>query len=395
MVWGLIFCAACATGAPAPRTKSTRAEESAAVALLRDGHFDEAAVAADQLLAADGNHSAAHAVRAITRFQKAAHQLNLDLRTLVAGAFGNSDVNRRYLRFAAESFDQELAAVARDLEAAAADRGFALELCPACWQVDWNQSGRIDEGDARLLQIEVDAAGARLPDGDPRRTPTFRFDRGDLYWALALVDFLRASANVALAFRFPDLYKLFGRGNPEVITVELQDRARLAGAQRLILAGLAAADRARAEYLAETDDDREWVPNPRQKNHPLPMPVDDALYRTWEGVTGDVRRLLSGEEGFDVAEVAQLGDHTWDHPPHGFIDVSKLFSQPHDLVLRPAALEHFRSQPEPVLRDLFGSGYTGAMKPTPLVKRLTRMRSEVERGEESFERKLRYLFWLN
>ena len=38
-------------------------------------------------------------------------------------------------------------------------------------------------------------------------------------------------------------------------------------------------------YLAETDDDREWVPNPKQQSHPMPLPVDaariGALERTW------------------------------------------------------------------------------------------------------------------
>ena len=175
--WVMLFLfAACATSTPAPRAKSFQAEERATAGLLRDGRFDEAADAAGKLLAADGKNATAHAVLAITRFKKAAHQLNVDFRTVIESVFGRGDINHQYLRFAAETFDHELAEVARDLEAAAADRGFALELCPACWQVDWNQNGRIDERDALVLQIEIDAAGERLPDGDPRRTPTFRFD---------------------------------------------------------------------------------------------------------------------------------------------------------------------------------------------------------------------------
>jgi hypothetical protein len=35
------------------------------------------------------------------------------------------------------------------------------------------------------------------------------------------------------------------------------------------------------------------------------------------------------------------------------------------------------------------------MKPSPLPKRIARMKGEVERSEETFGRKLRYLFWLN
>ena len=49
----------------------------------------------------------------------------------------------------------------------------SLDLCLACWQVDWNRNGDIDERDLRMLQVEYDAHGEQIPEGDPRRTPTF------------------------------------------------------------------------------------------------------------------------------------------------------------------------------------------------------------------------------
>jgi hypothetical protein len=39
--------------------------------------------------------------------------------------------------------------------------------------------------------------------------------------------------------------------------------------------------------------------------------------------------------------------------------------------------------------------YRPFMTPTPLIQRVSRMKNEISRGEESFERKLRYLLWLN
>ena len=39
--------------------------------------------------------------------------------------------------------------------------------------------------------------------------------------------------------------------------------------------------------------------------------------------------------------------------------------------------------------------YVDRMKPSPLVARLARMRRDIERGDDSFGRKLRYLLWLN
>jgi hypothetical protein len=158
-------------------------------------------------------------------------------------------------------------------------------------------------------------------------------------------------------------------------------------------------DGCRKAYLAETDDEREWLPNPRQKNHPLPLPVDDELYRTWELLVGDLRRLVSGEEGLSVVELAQLGDHQWENPPQGFLDLGGMLAKPKDITLDLTAIDSrhddFDRRPEPLLRDVFGSAYRTTMKPSPIIGRLSRMKKEVEHGKESAERKLRYLLWLN
>jgi hypothetical protein len=185
-----------------------------------------------------------------------------------------------------------------------------------------------------------------------------------------------------------------------VITLRMQDQARVLAARELILHGLAQADVARKCYLAETDDEGEWVPNPRQHNHPLPLPVDEQLYDTWAGVLHDLTALLGSQQGLSIAELAQLGDHQWADPPTGFLDLGRLLTAPGDIVLNGAHLDQLegnrsRQEVETVLRDLFGDKYVARMEPTPLIQRLRRMKQEVERGEESFERKLRYLFWLN
>ena len=50
---------------------------------------------------------------------------------------------------------------------------------------------------------------------------------------------------------------------------------------------------------------------------------------------------------------------------------------------------------ETVLRGLIGNGYQTKMHPSPLVSRLRAMKTQLDRGEDTFERKLRYLLWLN
>jgi hypothetical protein len=246
----------------------------------------------------------------------------------------------------------------------------------------------------------MNADGTDIPEGDPRRKPTFRFDTGDVHWARAMVAFQRAGMNLVAAYRWSELSR-FGdvfAGRLTIIRFPLDDAARVRRGRDLALAGLDHADRSREAYLAETDDEREWVPAPRQKDHPLPLPVDAALYDTWDAVIDDVRLLLRGEEGLDMAEIVRTARADWRIRP-GHLDIGRMFAEPRDIVIDLSVLESLDDGgPEGIdraLRSFFGVFYVDRMKASPLVARLARMRSEVERGDESFGRKLRYLLWLN
>jgi len=389
----VILLAACAHHLPPEASAS-------AVAALADARFPDAEREAQAVLAQDQLHSRAHVVLAMARYQQTMHQFITDLTSLPNVLFSSrAQLNHRYFRFSFEETSKALAAVEADLAVAADDPAFGLELCLACWKQDWNHNGHLDSNDQHLFEVEQDADGHEMAEDDPRRKPTFHFDRGDIYWARAAVAFQRATLELLLSYRWTDIDELFRQSHngdePTRIVIRMDDARRVAGVRGLILAGLEHADRARREYLQETDDDREWVPNPRQKSHPLPLPVDDTLYATWEGLVGDLRRLALGEEGLSVAEVAQLGDHVWEHPPGGFIDVGRMLAQPADLNIDLSTLDHLNREPLPALKSIFGAAYVPSMKPTPMLQRLSRMKRELDHGQESFERKLRYLLWLN
>jgi hypothetical protein len=208
--------------------------------------------------------------------------------------------------------------------------------------------------------------------------------------------FQRAGVELVLAYEWSDLakFKLFGR-DPDQMVIHLVDAGRVRHARELVLQGLAFSDRSREEYLAETDDDREWVPNPRQKNHPMPLEVDQQLFDTWAGVTGDLRRLLDSEEGLSLRELAALLDrHGGAKFPDGYIDLGRMFREPKDIVLLSSRDESPEGL-EKIFRDLFGNGYQTGMRGSPLVGRLKRMHDELDGGHDTFDRKLRYLLWLN
>jgi len=312
--------AACG-GASIRRTPAERQLAAApAVKALQEARFEDAAKEAARVLGDDAGNGQARLVAAVSRYRLTMAQVDLDIRTAVGGAMVAHGFNHDLVRNSLDHAEKEFAKIDDDLAVAAEDPDVSLELCLACWQVDWNRSGEVDESDKRLLQIEVDDKLQELPEGDPRRTPTFRFDRGDVYWGRAMIAFQRAIIDLILAYDWHQLDRLMQDSMP-VIKIPLKEKGRVTAAKKLILDALDLSDRSREAYLAETDDDREWLPNPKQQSHPLPLPVDAALYETWSLVVGDLRRLVKGEEGLDVRAIAMLGDHSWKNPPGGYINL--------------------------------------------------------------------------
>ena len=218
-----------------------------------------------------------------------------------------------------------------------------------------------------------------------------------------MVSFQRAFLEIILAYKWTELDSLVQsifRGPPPKITIYLAHRDRIHHAKKLILAGLGHADQSRLSYLAETDDDREWVPNPQQKNHPLPLPVDQALFDTWKSTISDLRELIKGQTGISTKEVAQMGDHQWEKPPTGYVDVGRMFKDPKSIVFdlpKIATMSEGDGEPniDGILKSILGDYYVPSMKPTKMIQRFHRMKREMDRGEDTFERKLRYLLWLN
>jgi hypothetical protein len=380
---------------PAERAK----DDAAAIAALREARFEDAGREATTVLARSPSDPEAAAVRAIATYQAAGNNLVNELQVVINEAEGFKAFDHERGRAAWQAFLDKLDSVDRDLAVVAAEPTFSLELCLACWEHDWNRNGHIDDSDRHLFEIEIDDKGEDLPEGDARRRPTFRFDVGDADWARAMIAFQRATGELVLAYKWSELDKVFGRndGNGKIV-IHMTDAGRVQRARELILAGVGFADRCRQEYLAETDDDREWVPNPRQKSHAVPLDVDAAIYETWAATTADVRRLMASEEGISLRELGSAVDRKLGlFLPDAYIDVGRMLREPTDIVIEidkegekegPAMFER-------ILRGLLGHGYATGMKPSPLVHRLDRMKRDLEHGDDTMGRKLRYFFWLN
>jgi hypothetical protein len=416
----LLACAVAACGPKPPaRSPAEREADSApAVAALQAARFAEAAQLAGTALTRDPRNARAAAVRAVAAYQAAGSQLRDDFVRLLDGSDGLRGLDHQEGRAMWQRFADALAPIDADLAVVADDKSFGLELCIACWEHDWNHSGQVDDSDRRMFEIEYDGRAKPnadgelddfIPEGDPRRRPTFRFDAGDADWARAMLSFQRSAMELILAYQWSQLDKLFASrsGVPPQLVIPVKDKERVQRARSLIVSGLGYADRCRQAYLDETDDDREWVPSPKQQSHPIPLEVDAALYQTWADVTHDLRLLLESKEGLSLRAISAFGDENELSAilPDAFLDLGALLRDPSDIKIdfsEVEALEKWKSDPvgtqrilEKMLRGLLGNGYATKMTQTKLLDRLTRMKRELSTGEDTFERKLRYLFWLN
>src|SRR3990167_2701974 len=265
----LLLTTGCATGLSAARRAELETDAQPALLALQAAQFDDAKTLAAEALKRNPENSRAAGISALALYRKTLHDFSSDVMTLassfVASAFlrGNI-VNNDFLTFMLDRADKCLADVDAALTIAGADPGFTLDLCLACWEVDWNRSGELDDFDRHLLEIELDAQGQPLALDDPRRRPTFHFDVADVEWLRAMVHFQRAVLAVGAAY---DPNVTYASRNKEKLILKLKDPPRLLVARDLALAGLVHAATCRRLVLAELDDDREWLPSPRQKSH--------------------------------------------------------------------------------------------------------------------------------
>jgi hypothetical protein len=385
----LVALVARATPAEPPAAASDAAEAQVR-ALLDDGHVEEAATAAAAWLQRAPDEPRAHAFMAITRLCAAARHIASDVAKKGAR---ERYADEKYLHELLKVLDNELARADADLAAAATDPRFVLVLCPGCWHIDWQGDGSYDD---RALSVEYDAAGKLMAPSDPRRHPTFAFDVGDVHYLRGLVAFARAVVNIGLGYHFADLMAHVNRFQLDVLALRLDDKTRLEKARAHILAGLDHIDHARLAYLAERDDDREWIPNPRQQHHPVPLAVDEQVYQRWAEAIRAVRALVRGESGLDVALLVRFADKPPKVIPRGFLDVGALFSRPRDFELRVAEVNRLkRNKPDELLKQLFGDAYVPRMRANPLPWLILRAVDEARRAHDKSNRKMRYILWLN
>lgn len=173
-----------------------------------------------------------------------------------------------------------------------------LILEPAQWQIDLNGDGKINPWEKYFFAIVKPGErpfSLSMPNDDPayyqqhfNLQARFRVDQSDVYWALAYHQFFEGFANFFLSFRVdPQARRDF--------RVQMIDAASLKNAHQLIGAGLQTSEKMRLALLAETDDELEWIPNPKQKNHVFPLAMDQDAFDIWGRLMHEFIPLWQGK----------------------------------------------------------------------------------------------------
>jgi hypothetical protein len=178
----------------------------------------------------------------------------------------------------------------------------------------------------------VDAPGPRpgeeAPDAKAARELAIGFDRGDVAWMRGYCHLLMAMAEVFLAHDGEDLFNhsahlVFARprtpfpflkpprksdaGGPEfdtitdviatihMIRLPVAEARRMAAALGHLEAMVQLSRESWRFYLAETDDDHEWIPNPKQSTVMPGGTVTDEMVKGWMEFLDEAQAIYAGK----------------------------------------------------------------------------------------------------
>lgn len=206
---------------------------------------------------------------------------------------------------------------------------WTLHLDMARIPIDFNNDGRATEREspARAFAI-LFRGGINIP--QDQRTFVLGLDATDLHWLRAYNDVLMAAAEMVLAYDNRELFDRCGHVfftspvtpygflqqrkpfDPTGMEIDVSDLLAFVGSLDFPLAGEGQERMARArQHLlqaighsrdmwksaqAETDDDREWLPSPRQSPAIEGVAITQAQVALWLDLLDEAQSLLEGEK---------------------------------------------------------------------------------------------------
>jgi hypothetical protein len=195
-------------------------------------------------------------------------------------------------------------------------------------RLDLNGDGRTDESES-LWKIYAHTNNNRKDISEETAQAFFiKFDRGDVHWLRGYCNLLMAVCNIYLAYDSEDAFNhtahlLFTRPDPPYqfpgkgkyfrhSIEELNDILDLVALIHLIRCDVIEPQKMEAALhnleavitqsretwkwiMAETDDDHEWLPNPRQTGVIPNVRVTEAMVTAWGEIMNESEKILSGK----------------------------------------------------------------------------------------------------
>ncbi len=173
-----------------------------------------------------------------------------------------------------------------------------LLIMPATWVRDLNGDGTIQTAERYFFAIPA-RKDSPLRVGTPSEEDDYyaaeynldaaiRLDQADIDWALSYHYFTEALLEMALSYQ----YRAEERAPRRSLFLAHPEGMRRA--HQLLVSGMQTSEKMRRAVLAETDDDLEWIANPRQANTVFPVPMDDADFRVWGELMAHLIPLSQG-----------------------------------------------------------------------------------------------------
>jgi hypothetical protein len=281
-------------------------------------------------------------------------------------------------------------------EAAGASGDYVIEINPLLVVIDANADGTVAPGEnlAALIALWSGSSVEEVlapPTPDVPKFESVGFDRADAYWLAGYSDVLAAQADFLLAHDFSNFvnalfHRLFPKAgfpmqefamggslmfDPETdtgiadiiaaihtINWPVVDATRLAGVRQRMKAVLSYSRQNWDAILAETDDQHELVPSPKQTPMVPDALVTDEKVAAWRATLDEADRVLDGtlliphwrfKQGFDLKayfETAKQTDLVMTLTGAGALPFLKAGE-----IASPA---HFRE-----IQDAFGSDWLG------------------------------------
>lgn len=256
------------------------------------------------------------------------------------------------------TFVTELDDARASFDAAAKSGDYVIELNPLLVRVDANGDGHADEGEtlAGLYSLWThtpitDITGPAAPDGPPK-FDYVGLDRADASWFAGYTEVIAAQADFLLAHDFSSFVNAtFHRFFPKAgfpmqnygvggtlafggdtdtgiadlvaavhtISWPVTDPARLSGVRDRLKAVTAYSRQDWDAILAETDDNHELVPSPKQTSMVSDSAVTDEKVAAWRETLDEADKILDGtllvphwrfKQGFDLKAYFTTAKHT-------------------------------------------------------------------------------------